>query len=89
MENNNNIAKRNYFSSNLHDVTAEMLKAERRQEQTEKYQRKKRSYTKHNHDYWEKEINKTRKRQRKLYLVSQLFNVKFYSLMQLHPQHAT
>ena len=33
VENNNNIAKRNYFSSNLHDVTGEVLKAEWRQEQ--------------------------------------------------------
>lgn len=61
---NNNIAKRNYFSSNLHDVTGEVLKAEWRQEQTERYKRKKRSYTKHNHDYWE-EIKETRKRQRR------------------------
>lgn len=64
VENNNNIAKRNYFSSNLHDVTGEVLKTEWRQEQTEKYKRQKRSYIKHNHDYWEKEINETRKRQR-------------------------
>ena len=64
VENNNNIAKRNYFSSNLH-VTGEVLKAEWRQEQTERYKRKKRSYTKHNHDYWEKEIKETRKRQRR------------------------
>ena len=63
VENNNNIAKRNYFSSNLHDVTGEVLKAEWRQEQTEKFKRQKRSYTKHNYDYWE-EINEARKRQR-------------------------
>ena len=31
VENNNNIAKCNYFSSNLHDVTGEVLKAEWRQ----------------------------------------------------------
>lgn len=66
VENNNNIAKRNYFSSNLHDVTGEVLKAEWRQEQTEKYKRSKRSYTKHNLNYWEKEINEKRKRQRQL-----------------------
>ena len=41
MENNNNIAKRNYFSSNLHDVTGEVLKVEWRQEQMEQYRRKK------------------------------------------------
>ena len=63
---NNIIPKRNYFSSNLHDVTGEVLKAEWRQEQTEKYKRKKRSYTKHNQDYWEREINEIRKRQRQL-----------------------
>jgi hypothetical protein len=66
VENNNNLAKRNYFSSNLHDVTGEVLKAEWRQEQTENYKRKKRGYTKHDHDYWEKEISENRKRQRQL-----------------------
>ena len=57
---NNNIAKGNYFSSNLHDLTGEVLKAEWRQEQTEKYKRNKRSYTKYNLKIWEKEINETK-----------------------------
>lgn len=56
---NNNIAKRNYFSSNMHDVTGEVLKAEWQQEQTKEYKRKKRNYTKHNCDY--REINKKKK----------------------------
>ena len=49
----NNDAKRNYFSSNLHDPAGEVLKAEWRLEQTEQYRRRKRNYCKRNLDYWQ------------------------------------
>ena len=38
VEKNNDVAKRNYFSSNLHDPAGEILKAEGRLETTSTYQ---------------------------------------------------
>ena len=46
VEKNNNDAKRNYFFSNLHDITGQVLKAEWRLEQTETCKRTKCKYTK-------------------------------------------
>ena len=57
VEKNNDDAKRNYFSSNLHDPAGEVLKAEWRLEQTEQYRRRKRKYCKRNLDYWQEKDN--------------------------------
>lgn len=64
VEKNNNDAKRNYFSSNLHDVTGEVLKAEWRLEQTETSKRTKRKYTKRDENYWQEGIREARKKPR-------------------------
>ena len=61
VEKNNNDAKRNYFSSNLHDVTGE---AEWRLEQTETSKRTKRKYNKKDENYWQDGIREARKRPR-------------------------
>ena len=53
VEKNNDDAKRNYFSSNMHDPANEVLQAEWRMEHTEEYRRRKRTYTKRNPDYWQ------------------------------------
>ena len=45
VEKSNHDARRNYFSSNLHDPTGEVLKAEGRLEVTSEYKREKRQYT--------------------------------------------
>ena len=47
-----NDAKRNHFSSNIHDVTGEVLKAEWQLEQTETSIRTKRKYNKKDENYW-------------------------------------
>ena len=52
VEKNNDVARRNYFSSNLHDPAGEILKAECRLENTESHKRQKRKYTKKDNDYW-------------------------------------
>lgn len=57
VEKNNDDAKRNYFSSNLHNPAGEVLKAEWRLEQTEQYRRRKRKYCKRNLDYWQEKDN--------------------------------
>ena len=64
VEKNNNDAKRNYFSSNLHDVTGEALKAEWWLEQTETSKRTKRKYNKKDENYWQDGIREARKRPR-------------------------
>ena len=45
VEKNNDDAKRHYFSSNLHDTVGEVLKAEGRLDETSKFKRTKRKYT--------------------------------------------
>ncbi len=52
VEKNNDVARRNYFSSNLHDPAGEILKAEGRFEVTEHHKRQKRKYTKRDDEYW-------------------------------------
>ena len=64
VEKNNNDAKRNYFSSNLHDATGEVLKAEWRLEQTEECKRTKRKYHKKDENYWQDGIREARKKPR-------------------------
>ena len=59
-----NDAKRNYFSSNLHDVSGEVIKAEWRLEKTESHQRTKRKYNKKNESYWTEGIREQRKKPR-------------------------
>ncbi len=51
VEKNNDVAKRNYFFSNLHDPAGEILKTEGRLELTDAYKRPKRKYSKHNEQY--------------------------------------
>jgi len=65
VEKNNDDARRNYFSSNLHDPAGEILKAEIRSEYTEQYKRVKRQYNKRDDDYWQNGgIEDSRKKQR-------------------------
>ncbi len=62
---NNDVAKRNYFSSNLHDPAGEILKTEGRLELTESHKRPKRKYSKKDEQYWEQGgIQECRKRRR-------------------------
>ncbi len=53
VENNNDVAKRNYFSRNLDDPAGEVLKTKVRLEATQSHNRPKRKYVKQNKQYWE------------------------------------
>lgn len=64
VENNNNDAKRNYFSSNLHDVFKEVIKAEWRLKNSEKHDRRNRKYDKKDDNYWNEGTKEQRKRPR-------------------------
>ncbi len=56
VEKNNDDARRNYFSSNHHDPPKEILVTEYRLQTLAPFARQKRSYTKTDNQYWEKDI---------------------------------
>ena len=60
-EKNNDDARRNYFSSNHHDLTREILLTESRLEALEEYKREKRKYSKSDDSYWTSDIFNIRK----------------------------
>lgn len=65
VEKNNDVARCNYFSSNMHDIAGEVLKAEGRFEVTQPFKREKRKYTKKSEDYCSNRgIQENRKRRR-------------------------
>ena len=52
----NDVARRNYFSSNHFDAPKEILVTEARMSSLQHHAQKKRQYTKHNEEYWKTDI---------------------------------
>ena len=62
MENNNSVARRNYYSSNHLDPAKEILSAEARMFKLKHCIREKRGYNKVDKEYWERTIFSKRQR---------------------------